>query len=129
MYTIPQDLLDLLAIPDGGFTWNPRTGKTVRSGFAVSPFKDRERATWPSSVNSKHISSFVYENSDLLNQEALYYVGAWHNPADRLVYYDVTVVVPTAREAITLCRAFDQLAYYDFAAGKSVPVEQKNLAA
>lgn len=130
MYAIPQDLLDLLAIPDGGFTWNPRTGEAVRSGYAVSPYKRREQVHLFNKIDKREIEAFVKANADLLSpaRSNNNYMGAWHCPDDGLIYLDVTVVFMAEREARTIALAADQLAYYDFAQGKSISVDKSPAA-
>lgn len=124
MYSVPQDLIDLLAIPDGGFTWNPRTGAAVREGYAVSPFPGRERVERWRRVTGPYVDRYVENNSDKLTADRETFVGAWNNPATGLVHVDVTIVVDTAARAKALAKKYDQIAYYDFAAGKSIPADK-----
>lgn len=125
-HRISDALLCRLLTPGGGFTWSPRTGAVVTEGFAVSPFKDREEVHLFNKVDRRETAAFVKLNSDLLFTAPGYhlrFVGAWHCPDDGLVYLDVSVVLPTAKQANATARKSKQIAYYDFAAGASVLVK------
>lgn len=114
-----DQLADRLSVPEGGFTIRP-DGTEVTSGYAVSCRPDLEWVLCPP-VRREDLEFYVrYARwADPRPETA---VGGWHDPQTGTVYLDVSWVVDTADEAQALSRTFGQLAYYDFANGRSVPV-------
>jgi hypothetical protein len=113
-------MADALSVPDGGFSVDPRTGATVRGGYAVAVFPERERQ-FAGPVSADEVSAYVFANADVLTKGGVV-VGGWRNPDDGVAYLDVSRVVPTRAEAATLAREHNQVAYFDFASGVSVPI-------
>jgi len=108
--------------PDGGFTVQPVSGDEPKVGFAVSPYPGRsvqlagkDEFTWEA------FNGFVKKNADVFANRD-HYFGAWHDPESGKIWLDVSVVKATEAEAVALAVAHDQIAYFDFSTGKSVPV-------
>jgi hypothetical protein len=110
-------LVDRVAVPDGGFTVDPRTGADVTGGYAVSLHPEAGRVL--AKVTPGALLEFVMTRSDLLTVPGNVF-GAWRDPADGRVYLDVSTLVDDLDQALELARQHDQLAVYDFAAGRSV---------
>lgn len=106
-----------VAQPDAGFTYQPLTRRSPKRGMAVSPYPERERSTPVGSFTEDYMVAYFEDNLDLLGQPD-HYLGGWHNPDNDTVVLDISVVVPTAEEAIALSRQYDQQAYYDLGAGE-----------
>jgi hypothetical protein len=113
-------MADALSVSDGGFSVDPRTGRDVVGGYAVAAYPDREQQI-TGRVTPADVRSFVYRNADLLAQ-GRGVVGGWREPGTGIAYLDVSRVVATRAEAVSVARAHTQVAYWDFAAGKSVDV-------
>lgn len=111
-------MADALSVPDGGFSVDSLTGKDVTGGYAVAIHPDREHQI-AGRVDASEISAYVFEHADLLGKGGVV-VGGWRNPDDGVAYLDVSRVVSTRVEAERLARQHNQLAYWDFAAGRSV---------
>lgn len=105
---------------DGGYSVNPRTGGDVAEGFAVAVYPEREQQ-YAQTVSPDEVSAYVFANADLLAQPG-HVAGGWRDPADGVAYLDVSRVVSTREAAEALGRKHNQLAYFDFAAGQSVPI-------
>lgn len=106
---------------DGGYSVNPRTGGDVAEGFAVAVYPEREQQ-YAQTVTPREVSDYVFANADLLAQPG-HVAGGWRDPSDGVAYLDVSRVVSTREAAEALGRRHNQLAYFDFAAGRSVPIE------
>lgn len=115
-------LLADIAKPDGGFTYSLSTHHRPTEGFALSLHQDREQTADVIAITPESIVAYAVKNWDLL-KESNNYLGAWHNPENDKVYFDVSTVVQDPEEAATLGRAHGQLAYYDLKAGKAVTLE------
>lgn len=109
-------------MPDAGFTVQPVTGVEPKTGFGLSVMKDREQTVPVDKMTKKALIDFVQKNWDVLKDKDNY-VGGWHNPEDGQLYLDVSKVVKTAKEAEMISRQHNQKAYFDFAKGKSVPLQ------
>jgi hypothetical protein len=107
--------------PDGGFSVDPRSGLDVSVGFAVAVYPDREQQI-SDRVRPADISDYVFRNADVLARSGAV-LGGWRDPDDGIAYLDVSRVVATRAEAEALGREYTQKSYYDFAAGKSVPIK------
>jgi len=117
-------LLDQVRQPDGGFTVHTLSGDIPKTGYALSLHKDREQIVPMKELKLADLARFAVKNADLLSRKD-HYFGAWHNPQDDKVYFDVSQVVHNAAEAERLGRAADQLAYFDLGEGKSVDIPKK----
>lgn len=113
-------LADALSVPDGGFSVEAFRGRDIRSGYAVAVHPDREQQI-SGPVRAEDVKAYVFANADVLAKAGAVF-GGWRNPSDGVAYLDVTRVVATRAQAEALARKHNQLAYYDFAAGVSVPV-------
>src|SRR5688572_27996241 len=90
---------------DHGFTYDPETDTLAKTGYAVSIRKDLEKV-YPGFVSNETIEAYI---------KALPihgFIGGWYDGTS--TYLDVALVVETEREAVSLARSYDQLAYYDF---------------
>lgn len=126
---VPSGILEAIVQADGGFTYQPATGEQPKTGFALSLHKDRERIVPLKDISLMTLVQYAKDNIDLLSNPNNYF-GAWHNPADNKVYFDVSTVVNSSQEAERLGREAHQLAYFDLEQGKSVDItEARNQAA
>jgi len=122
--TVGVDLLrrmaDALSVPDGGFSVDPRTGGAVTSGYAVAVFPEREQQI-SDRVLVADVSAYVFRHASVLAGSGVV-VGGWRDPESGIAFLDVSRVVADRETAVRLARQHRQLAYFDFAAGQSVPV-------
>jgi hypothetical protein len=114
--------------PDGGFTFNPVTGASASSGYAVSPYPERSQVMDISKMSDKAIRSAVnaygVKNKDIISKPGVF-VGGWHDPENKgKVYLDISVVTKTAAAAERLALKHDQIAYFDFQTFQSVTVNK-----
>jgi hypothetical protein len=101
-----------LKTPDGGFTFNPRSGKPVTSGFAVAMHKDRSEEIDLADATPARLKSYVDKNKDLLDQDDNMF-GGWHDPASGKVWLDISAVKSDKDEAIKLGKKHNQIAIFD----------------
>jgi len=110
----------------GGFTYDPISGFAPTSGFAVSPFPDRETAIPASELKAQHLLDFASRNADLLAKPG-YFIGGWRD--GDVVYVDVTVVADDDHEAARIGEEFDQQAFFNLSTGEVVDVRPGAAAA
>ena len=99
----------------GGFTYDARTNRLKRVGFAVSTDKSAETVTTESDFAKNGVSmvkKFLFEQRERLGL-AKQYLGGWVERGK--VYLDISTVVKTAQEAADLGRKHDQIAFFDLA--------------
>ncbi|MCF7875407.1 MAG: hypothetical protein K9L99_06060 [Candidatus Omnitrophica bacterium] len=99
-----------------GFTVS-LNGEVLSSGFAVSPYKNREVVI--EKLDRDSVKSFIKENKDLLFIEENY-LGGWYNKADGKFYLDVSVVKDTLDGSLEIAANNEQIAFYDINQGKDV---------
>jgi hypothetical protein len=124
----PGSLSERLRSPDGGFTYDAKTGQEPTSGYVVSAYPDRSKLItgidgMTADALASRVTDYVIANMDLISQ-ADHQLGGWHDPKNGKVYLDVVQVKSTAAEAESVALAHDQIAYYDIKAGKSVDVNR-----
>jgi hypothetical protein len=111
-------LVESLAVPDGGFSFDVFKWQAVTNGYAVSIYPECEcRLSWP--ITARDLADYVdmYE-PELSTPRSVF--GGWRDPDSGDVFLDVSTVVDTQEEARSLAERYGQLAYFDFAAGRSV---------
>lgn len=111
------ELAERLTRPDDGFTIDPHTGADVTGGYAVSVHPDQEVVL--GSATAGDLIEYVVRHADALARDGAVF-GGWRDPADGRIYLDVSALVVDRGEALELARQHDQLAVFDFAAGRSV---------
>lgn len=110
---------------DGGFTYRLADARFPAAGFAVSPDKGPERVL-RHAPTAEDLLGFLSDNWDVIQAAQVVFrggvcLGAWKCGPDRWCL-DISIVVSTLDEALTLGRANAQLAVYDLAAGESIAV-------
>jgi hypothetical protein len=113
-------LADALSVADGGFSVDPRTGFPVSEGFSVAIHPEREQQL-TGRVRFADVKAYAFRNADLFAKRGVVY-GGWRDPQTGVAFLDVSTVVATRAEAVSLARKHNQLAYFDFTAGRSVSV-------
>lgn len=121
------ELAAACAVPDGGFTVDPVTGVTPRTGFAVSVHPQYEHVT-EAPVTPDELAAYLTRHAPILHVEGRAF-GGWHNPDTGRVYLDVSIVVPTLAEALDHGRAARQLSVYDLATGACIDVPAEPVTA
>ena len=113
-------LVDALSVPDGGFSVTVKNWMDARAGFAVSVAPECEQQL-SGSVTHEDIERYVSDHAAMLAHSDVL-LGGWRNPDDGLAYLDVSIIVRSRRQALALARKHDQLAIWDFAHNRSVPI-------
>jgi hypothetical protein len=114
-------LADALSVPDGGFSVSVEHWRDARTGYAVSVFPEcEERISGP--LVPARIARYLSARAPLLARPDVV-LGGWRNPEDGTTYLDVSIVVPTRAQAIVLAEENSQVAIWDFAACKSIPLQ------
>jgi hypothetical protein len=113
-----SDLSTALSVPDGGFTVDPHTGADVTGGYAVSVHPEDETVL-ADQVTPGDLIEYVSRHTDALARPGAVF-GGWRDPEDGRVYLDVSTLVSDRAAALALARQHDQLAVFDFAAGRSI---------
>ena len=106
---------------EGGFTYHVMSGKSPKTGFAVSPYQARERKLDAATMTPMDLAHYVVDNNDLLSKPD-HYFGSWHNKDDGKVYLDVAIVTDSAERAEQLSHEHKQLAYFDLGKMETVNV-------
>ena len=114
-------LVERLAQPDGGFTYQPVTDEMPTRGFAMSPYPDRSFAKPVGEITPDDIIDFAEKNADLLLSDN-HFMGAWHDPASGKVFLDVSMVLDDEAEASRVAVEKDQIAYFDLENMRAVTV-------
>lgn len=116
---LPSDVSEMLRQslpPDGGFTYDPVSGLSPKTGFAVSTHKDIE-LTVPAAEFHKQpfkiVAQYVKDNREMLAKDRKH-LGVWRNPDNDVVYLDVSTVVPDRGRAMRMAVRHNQEAYFDF---------------
>lgn len=118
-----KSMLDRVSKPDGGFTYQPVKRMEQKTGLALSPYPDRSRAVKATDFKLKDLVKYAKDNKAMF-KDPKNHVGLWHDPASGMIFMDVSVVVQDRKMAVALCKKHDQIAYFDFSAGKSVTVNR-----
>lgn len=113
-------LADALRVPDGGFTLDPATGAAIESGYVVSVHPDRERV-FDRPVTGADLAAYIADMVQVLARPGRAF-GGWHDPDSGRAHLDVSVVVASLADAMTLGRAAGQLAVFDLDTGQSIPI-------
>jgi hypothetical protein len=126
-----RSLVDEIAT-ERGFTFNPRLSKLVKSGYAVSPFKDRELtidmksitedANWKETIRAK-LKEYSASNSGLLRRDKAH-LGAWWDGETNNLFLDVSLVVGSLEEAKQIAIDNNQLAIYHLDTGETINVSR-----
>lgn len=106
---------------NGGITLNVTTGKPRTTGWAVSPYKDREEKFQALTIN--RLASYLSRHGVLLAQPH-HYLGAWFNEEDGFTYLDVSVVVSTPADALEVATKHDQLAVFHLDTCTTIPTPE-----
>jgi hypothetical protein len=114
-----QDLADQ-ANENGGFTYNPTADTMPETGFAVSIFKNLEVKLDHNQLSAFDIVNYMTRNMTTLKNTSAC-LGGWKN--EGRWYLDISVVVGTKAEALTLAKENNQLAIFDLGRGESIAVE------
>jgi hypothetical protein len=111
---------------DHGCTVSP-TGERVEAtrGYAVSVAGAELRTAYRPSFGT--VRGWLQDAVAHVNEQAFYgrvaNFGAWFDESARHYYLDVSLVVDTLSEALTLGRQYKQLAVWSFADSKAIPVD------
>lgn len=106
------------ALAHGGFTYRVADAQYPTEGYAVAiPGHERQlRAMTPDAI-----AGYMTERRNVFDS-AGHCLGAWYNAEADLWYLDVSIVVPTHRQALAEGRRNQQIAVYDLARGESIEV-------
>jgi hypothetical protein len=112
---------------DKGFTWRTSDGVFPEVGFAVS-VKGPERQLEPGQeLYALDLVAFGHEHAQVIAAGNLVFgggvcIGAWYNSARNRWYLDLTIVVKTLDDALTLGRGNEQLAVFDLAGNREIAI-------
>lgn len=73
-------------------------------GFALFPYKDRSFVKPASKMMLDDLVDFIEKNFDLLLADEKVFIGGWKDGNKDETHLEVTIVVPTEKEAIELCK-------------------------
>jgi hypothetical protein len=107
----------------GGFTYSVVTDTSPTSGYAVSPYKDREAVIPLENLDARRLVNYIKSNRDLLEKED-HNLGGWVD--DGKVYLDISIVAKTPEDAEAICKEHNQLAYFDLVNMTTVTAGQKH---
>jgi hypothetical protein len=100
------------------------TGQDPVTGYMVSPYPERSDGSYTvETLTPEALARYVTQHRDLLQQPD-HYFGGWHDPATGQIFLDVAIRTETAELAEMLALRYDQIAYFDLQAGRSVTVNR-----
>lgn len=108
--------------PDGGFTIDPRTGRSMATGFFVSAHPELEQAVAVDQLTIADLDDFILANRTVLGQQGNYF-GAWHDPETGIISLDVSTRTENAEHARAIAATNQQVAYFDAQTFDSVLVD------
>ncbi len=97
----------------GGSSTDLVTGRDLAGmdGYAVSIYKDREYSS-AEPLTEQQIAAYVEQHADILSDRG-HMLGTWVDPETGMHFMDVSIQVPSVREALELGREHQQLAVFD----------------
>ena len=90
-----------------GITLNVHTNRTKKTGFAVSLTGFETKAH---TLNERVLNTYLETNKVILSKQN-HFFGAWIE--NDLTYFDVSIIVRSKKQAISLGRQNKQLAIFD----------------
>lgn len=106
----------------GGATYNLSFGDVSGERlYSVSIYPERSRRTRGADLDSDLVQRFITENLDLLG-DPRHSLGTWFNDANGITYLDVSVTLPTRRQAVAVGRQYNQIAGYDLRRMEEFPI-------
>lgn len=114
-----QHLADMIR-SSGGFTYKPASHRSPHIGFAVAITKEFERVLTIKTSTAVRIKAVLDEYKDALKKDPRAHVGGWYDEDSGKVVLDVSIVVRSKAEGMTLAKKYDQLAIFDLKKGKSL---------
>jgi hypothetical protein len=108
---------------NGGFTYSTVSHKSPSRGYAFSPYPKRSKVIDTKAMTPAVMRQYINDNQDLLSKRG-HFLGAWREQAEGVdrIWLDVSVVAPTKTQATQLGRKYNQIAAWDLAGGKEVPL-------
>lgn len=104
---------------DGGCSYSPTYGDMKKTGYGVSPYKEREEQVLFANLTENDLRNYYNENADLLALPN-HYLGVWVD--NGIAYLDVSVYEPNKKKALYIASHNHQLAIYDLGNQKTIPV-------
>jgi len=94
----------------GGVSYSPLYGNLAgKQGFAVSPYKEREKVI-QGFLTEPELKDYVVSNLDLLTLEN-HFFGAWVNEGN--TYLDISIFETDKQRAIERAKEASQIAIFD----------------
>jgi hypothetical protein len=119
----------------GGFTYQPVTGLSPKTGFAVSPFREAESVVDVKGLSQEEIEKvrtvkrmlpeldqYVERHWDRFSDPTVH-VGGWHDSEAGKYYLDLSVVVDSQEKASIIAKEHKQEGVYDLEAGRTIIVK------
>lgn len=113
------------AAPEGGFTYDVKSGEHITAGYAVSPYPEHTRIVPAPLLTGKDIQSYAAEKKTMLAKPG-HKLGAWNDNGK--VYLDVTIVAGSKSQGAAIGKAHNQKAMYDLKTGNPIPLGGSGLA-
>src|SRR5215471_1726155 len=106
----------------GGFTYKMTSGSEPKKGFAVSIHPERSQMIESKNLRLDHLTKYMMKNYQLLKRPTNY-LGAWHDPDSGKIWLDVTTVRSDPGMANHIGAKANQIAMFDLAKKKSIPIK------
>lgn len=114
------------AAPDGGFTYDVKTGAHITEGVAVSPYPEHTRIIPASQITGKDIQTYASDKKEMLAKPD-HKLGAWNDNGN--VSLDVVITVKTPAEAQKFGKApYNQKAAFNLKTGDTIQLGGSGLA-
>lgn len=99
-------------VNQGWFTYNTKTKRDKKSGFAVSPFLENSKIIKFDKFSENDLKKYISENQSKLKQKNVM-LGAWHDKQSNNIFLDLSIVEKSKSKAIKTAKKYDQIAIYD----------------
>ncbi len=108
----------------GGFSYNPNSESIPHQGMILSIYPERGVAIKGRKIKGDDIRDYISKNEDLWKSNPQVHVGGWIDTINKEFDLDMSVIVKTHEEAVSLCKKHKQKAYYDLKRGVEVWVDE-----
>jgi HK97 family phage portal protein len=117
-------------IYDGGFTYHPNTNTQPTSGFAVSTYPEKEMIVeWNEEVATgqmenlrSQLRAYVKKHRQEFIKNGKAHFGGWYDKESGRIYFDMSTIVGSAKEADMLSRQHKQEAYFNLETFETIKV-------
>lgn len=109
----------------GGFSYNPITRQSAKTGYMVSIYPEHEQVCDDKDFGPDTINAYI-KSKEKLFRNGNNYLGGWYDADAEKVYLDISINVQDESEADLLAKEKGQEGYYDLISGKTIIVKTED---